>query len=125
LAECPPGKTLMDKSVIGIFDEEQVLFGVLDAVRNYPAQDDWWLGLLLLDPAQRNKGLGNRIYQAFEHWVGQQGGRRIYLGVIEENQKAFRFWKRMDFEIVETQPSRFFGNLSHVVVVMIRNLSEV
>jgi GNAT superfamily N-acetyltransferase len=124
LADCPLGKTLIDKSVIGIFDEEQVLIGVLDVIRDYPTQDDWWLGLLLLDPSQRKKGLGKRIYQAFEHWVGQQGARRIYLGVVEENQKAYRFWQRMGFEIVETQPSRQFSNLSHVVVVMIRNLSE-
>jgi GNAT superfamily N-acetyltransferase len=124
LADCPPGKTLIDKSVIGIFDEEQVLIGVLDVVHDYPTQDDWWLGLLLLDPSQRKKGLGKRIYQSFEHWVGQQGARRIYLGVIEENQKAFRFWQRLDFEIIETQTSRQFGKLSHVVVVMIRNLSE-
>jgi ribosomal protein S18 acetylase RimI-like enzyme len=124
LTECPRGKTVNDKFVIGIFDKKQVLLGVLDAVRDYPSQADWWLGLLLLDPDQRNKGLGKRIYQAFEHWVNQQGARRIFLGVLEKNEKAYRFWMAMGFEVIEKQSKRQFGNTTHVVVVMARSLTE-
>ena len=124
LADYPPGKTLADKFVIGFSTEQYRLFGVLDAVRDYPRQGDWWLGLLLLDPAQRNKGLGKRIVQSFEHWVSEQGARRIFLGFLEENQKACRFWRTMGFEIVGRQPVRQFGNLTHVVITMAHNIFE-
>jgi GNAT superfamily N-acetyltransferase len=125
MLECPPGKILADKFVIGISVEKKGLVGVLDAVREYPTQGDWWLGLLLLAPSQRNQGLGKRIYQAFEHWVGQQGTRRVFLGVLEENQKAYQFWQRMGFELIEKRPPTQFGNLNHVVLTMARNLTEV
>jgi len=101
------------------------LFGVLDAIRDYPTQDDWWLGLLLLDPAQRNQGLGRRIYQSFEHWAGQQGARRIFLGVVEENQKAYLFWQKLGFELIERRPARQFGDLTHVGIILVRNVSEL
>lgn len=124
LTDCPPGKSLMDKFVLGFSDEKQVLVGVLDAMRDYPNPADWWLGLLLLDPSQRNHQLGRRIVQAFEHWVGEQGARRIFLGVLEENQKAYRFWHKLGFELVEKRPAVQFGERSHVVVTMLRNLIE-
>lgn len=118
LADCPPGKTLADKFVLGISTEHHKLIGVLDTVRDYPTQDDWWLGLLLLDPAQRNLGLGKRIVQSFKHWVNEQGARRIFLGVLEENQNAYRFWQSLGFGLVERRPPEQFGSLSHVVLTM-------
>jgi GNAT superfamily N-acetyltransferase len=122
LADCPAGKTLADKYVIGFSTGNQDLLGVLDAIRDYPTQDDWWLGLLLLDPAQCNQGLGRRIYQSFEHWARQKGARRIFLGVLEENQKAYQFWQSLGFEVVERQIPRQFGNKDHTVIVMKSNI---
>lgn len=125
LKDCPPGKTLADKLLIGIATGNKVLVGVLDAVRDYPAQDDWWLGLLLLEPAHRKKGLGRQIYLTFEHWASQQGARRIYLGVLKDNAKAFRFWQSLGFKVVERQPARQLGNRTHVVIIMAHTISEV
>jgi GNAT superfamily N-acetyltransferase len=124
LADCPEGKTLADKFLIGISTRKQELIGVLDAIRDYPTQHDWWLGLLLLDPAQRNKGLGTRIFKSFEYWLRQQGTRHVFLGVVEENQRAYQFWQGMGFQVVERQPARLFGNLYHVVLTMVYTLSE-
>ncbi len=123
LTDCPPGKTVSDKCAIGIFTERQELTGVLDAVRGYPTPVDWWLGLLLLDPAVRGQGLGQRLYQAFEGWAAQQGARCIYLGVVEDNQAAYRFWRKTGFQEVERQPARQFGVAQHVVITMARRLA--
>ena len=124
LADCPPGKTLADKFVIGFSIENKGMIGVLDTVRDYPTERDWWLGLLVLDPVYRNRGLGRQIVQTFESWVGQQGARRIFLGVVEENDKAYQFWLKLGFEVIERQSGRQFGNLTHEVLIMVRNLSE-
>jgi GNAT superfamily N-acetyltransferase len=113
----------VDKFVIGFSTIDQSLFGVLDAIRDYPTPKDWWMGLLLLDPAQRNKGLGRRIYQSFEYWVRRQDARHIFLGVVEANQKAFQFWQTMGFELVEREPGRQFGDPGHVVLVLQRKLT--
>jgi RimJ/RimL family protein N-acetyltransferase len=120
LADHPEGKSAKDKIVTGIFTAKQELVGVLDAIRDYPAQDDWWLGLLLLAPTYRHRGLGQRVYRSFERWAGRCGARSIYLGVIEENQGATRFWQKAGFEPVQRQPARHFGELEHVVITMVK-----
>jgi GNAT superfamily N-acetyltransferase len=122
LTEAPPGKTPDDKLVIGLSAEGQGLIGVLDVMRDYPTPGDWWVGLLLLDPAYRGQGLGQRVFRVFKQWARQHGARRISLGVVEQNQNAFRFWRTVGFEPVEKRPARQFGNAEHAVIVMASNL---
>ena len=110
-----------DKSLIGFFSDSHDLIGILDFVRDYPSQSEWWLGLLLLDPAFRT-GLGFCIYRAFEAWAIQCKVHHIYLGVVDENQGAYRFWQKLGFETLERQPARLTGNSEHVVITMCRTL---
>jgi GNAT superfamily N-acetyltransferase len=122
LADCPPGKTPDEMLALGFYTEEHGLIGVLDMLRNYPDNGDWWIGLLLIDPAHRNKGLGRQIYLAFETWARQRDVGRIFLGVVEKNDKAFSFWRSLGFDEVDRQPPRQFGRLTHVVITMRRDL---
>jgi ribosomal protein S18 acetylase RimI-like enzyme len=46
------------------------------------------------------------------------------LGVIEENEKAYRFWQSMGFEVVEKQPAHQIGLKEQVVITMVRDLSK-
>jgi GNAT superfamily N-acetyltransferase len=124
LTECPPGYSGEDKVIIGIYTTDANLVGMLDAIRGYPQAECWWVGLLLIDPLFRNKGLGRLIYQSFEQWAGQLGAKTILIGVIEENERACRFWKQMGFEILEKQPPRQFGLNNQVVITMVRYLME-
>jgi RimJ/RimL family protein N-acetyltransferase len=124
LTECPPGRSSDDKVVIGISTADGCLVGVLDAMRDYPQEACWWVGLFLLDPSRRNQGLGRQIYQSFERWVGQHGVKYILLGVIEENEKAYRFWQSMGFEVVEKQPAHQIGLKEQIVITMVRDLSK-
>jgi len=122
LADLPPGKSLVDKFMYGIF-RENALVGVLDAIRGYPQQGAWWIGLLLLDPAQRGRGTGEQALLTFEDWAGQQGAQALMLGVVVENQRGLQFWQRMGFALVETRPPRRFGQKEQVVLVMRKELS--
>lgn len=124
LSDIPQGKSLRDKFVFGISVIPQGLVCVLDAVRDYPTQDDWWLGLLLVDPTHRNQGLGQSIYRSFEEWVGHQGGRRVFLGVLEDNQNAYRFWQRLGFKLVEKRPPALTGDHTHMVLTMYRAIDK-
>ncbi len=122
LEECPDGKTADDKLVLGIYNTQNDIVGVLDAISDYPEPGAWWLGLLLIDPAYRNQGLGRQVYLAFEAMVIQLRGSGICLGVVEENEKAFRFWRSLGFEVYARQLPRQIGILRHVVVVMAHKL---
>lgn len=118
----PPGKELSDKFVFGLRGQDGRLLGVIESIRHYPDTRTWWLGLLLLAPDQRGKGMGATFYRAFERWVQAQGISRIALGVIEENHTGLEFWRAMGFRAVRKTEPRLFGDKSHAVHVMERTV---
>jgi GNAT superfamily N-acetyltransferase len=124
LTDCPEGKSPDDKLVIGFYTEEEVLVGLLDIIRDYPYQGDWWIGLLLLDPEFRGQGLGECIYASTEKWLKQYGAKKIYLGIVEQNQEAYRFWRKVGFEPVESQPSKTIGKADRIVITMVHGLES-
>ena len=99
IAAVPRGKTHEDKFVIGLFDAPGHLVGVLDVIRDFPRERDWYLGLLLFEPTLRGHKLGERVTQRLEEWVRAEGGQAIHLIVEEVNPGALRFWERMGFEV--------------------------
>jgi len=119
----PEGKGYIDKLVIGFYGAGDRLVGVLDAIRDYPAHREWWLGLLLLEPQERNRGRGEEWDRAFEEWMGEQGARNVSLGVVEQNQMGLRFWGRMGFEVLERRRPQPMGERESVTVVMGRDLA--
>lgn len=121
--EAPPGKGIEDKFLIGIFDSTDRLLGVLETVRDYPQPGEWFIGLLLLDPACRGNGLGEKVCRAFEGWVREAGAQAVGLGVVEANEGAFRFWARMGFATIRKSPPRVFGRKEHSVIYMRRVLN--
>ncbi len=122
-ADRPPGTRPEDKHLLGLFDHAGALIGVLDAVRDYPQPGTWWLGLLLLAPEHRGRGLGTQAYFAFERWAARLGARAIGLGIVEGNERACRFWRRIGFAPGERRPPAKFGEREHVVLVMVRSLA--
>ncbi len=125
LADCPPGKSGEDKVVIGVYNMDERLVAVLDAVCDYPAEGCWWVGLLLVEPTLRSQGLGRRLFHAFEQWVGQLGAKNILLGVLEDNDRAYQFWQSLGFTVVEKQPPSQFGEKEHTVITLIHDLSQM
>lgn len=122
LNDLPPGKVKEDKLVIGIFNQNK-LSALADVIKNYPCQDCWWIGLLLVTPAERRAGLGSRIYHALEKWTADLTAKEIRLGVVEKNEKAIKFWSVLGFNVIEKRPPVKFGLLEHNVLVMKRTLT--
>jgi GNAT superfamily N-acetyltransferase len=118
LTALPPGKSPEDKHVLGIQAPEGGLVGVVDLVRDYPAEGDWWLGLLMLDPAARAAGLGTRLFGEIERAVAAAGGTALHVAVLEHNVRAERFWRRVGFAEVRRQPyTAASGHESRVIVM--------
>jgi GNAT superfamily N-acetyltransferase len=120
LADLPAGKELEDKFVLGLLNTQGEMVGLLDAVRAYPDPGVWFIGLMLIHPAQRGSGLGEHWLNAFEAWVVPQGAEAIMLGVLEENQKALRFWLRCGFERAGQRGPVPFGDKVHIILRMRR-----
>ena len=113
-----PGKTLDDKLLLGLWDLSGHLVGLLDVMRDYPEPGEWFIGLLLIDPAQRSQGTGAEVYRAFATWAAGCGALAIGLGVVEANTGAYRFWQRLGFEVMRVTPPRPFGSREHAVTFM-------
>jgi GNAT superfamily N-acetyltransferase len=120
----PPGHPLEDKFVIGLFDPPDALIAVLEGMRDYPDPGVWWIGLMLLDPAWRGRGLGAQLYRAFEAYAGEGGATALGLGVVEANAGARRFWERVGFAATRVTEPRRFGAREHAVIVMRRALVD-
>ena len=100
------------------------LIGVLDVMRWYPDEATWWIGLLLLVPNIRSQGLGTKVFEGFTEYVKMSGSKAIMLGVVAENERAYQFWSKMDFEFIrETEPQQF-GNKTQTVRIMLRKLQD-
>jgi GNAT superfamily N-acetyltransferase len=118
----PPEKGYEDKILLGVWAEPAKLVGLLDVVRDYPTQGVWFLGLLLLEPAQRRQGDGTQIYRAFEQWAKTLGAKEIRLSVAQQNEVALRFWRRLGFTELEHKPPERFGAKESVFILMNRVL---
>ncbi|HZH15129.1 MAG TPA: GNAT family N-acetyltransferase [Archangium sp.] len=121
LTDLPPGKTLGDKFGMGVFDRAERLVGAIDVIRDYPEPREWYLGLLVLEPGQRNQGLGARLLEALTHWLLRHDAAYLRLAVSEHNAPGLRFWKRSGFQPVK-QVVAEFGNKTSLFHVMRREL---
>ena len=93
----PPGKNYEDKFVIGIFKYGNELTGIIDIVKNFPDNGEWMLGLLLIEPEERGRGLGKLIHEALVQWAITLGAKSFRIGVIEDNHKGKKFWSEIGY----------------------------
>ena len=117
LFDLPPGKELQDKYVIGVYKEKDDLIAVIDLVKDYKVPGEWIIGLLMIDPRERGNGLGRALHDLIINWVSEENGRKLRIGVVEENRRAYRFWCEMGYGEVDRVKSTY-GNKDHIVIVM-------
>jgi ribosomal protein S18 acetylase RimI-like enzyme len=119
--DVPPSKQAEDQHVLGYYGERR-LDAVAALVTDYPGPGDWYLGLLLLDPHQRGRGLGRRLYADLERWSADRGAKRMLLAVLKENAQAQCFWRSLGFEHVRTVQPATLKQKSHVRYELARRL---
>lgn len=112
----PANTAAEDCFVFGLRLPEKPLTGVLQAFRHYPAQNHWYIGLLLLDPAARAAGLGAAFYQNFESWAAAQGAVKILIAVLTDNLRAHPFWQRQSFILPRCYRPMTFGARTHIPI---------
>ena len=118
----PAGRSLNDKFLYGLLNRKGEIVGILEGMRNYPDETTWWIGLLMLAPEIRGRGLGRKLIQGFFEYVRSEHGQAIMLGVVEDNHGAYRFWEHFGFELVNRTEPRPFGKKIQKVFVLRRGV---
>lgn len=102
--DLPPDKGYEDKTVLGFFDQKNNLIGLMDIIKNYPTKEVSLIGLLLIDPSHRSKGLGKEILSELSKWEFNKGVKVLRVAVLEENKNAYKFWRAVGFQEEGTRP---------------------
>lgn len=121
LFDLPPNKTLDDKYTFAIEKNSRII-SILDVIRDYKAKDQWWIGLLLISPSMRGKGLGRQVINYIIENLSAFGVKEIQLAVLEENEAGFIFWQKMGFKQTKIIYGRRYGLKIHNLIVMSRPL---
>jgi RimJ/RimL family protein N-acetyltransferase len=102
----PPGKTPADKYPLGIFAAEGRLVGCIDLVRGWPDAATAAIGLLLLEPAARGRGVGATAVAAIEATARQWSEiETLRAVVLDSNDVARPFWEKQGFSATgQTRP---------------------
>lgn len=116
---CPPGCDPGETQRLGLF-QDRALVGVAELSFGFPAPGDGYLGLQILIPEARGKGLGRIFLREIEARARATGAGRLYLGVLEENPRGWAFWRREGFR--ETGVSRFDAETGHVLHRLVKDL---
>lgn len=106
LAERAPGTTDADACLWGVSlrDAPDTLIGLIEGVYGYPKPDVWFLGLLMLHPDHRGRGLGAELIPNLLQHVAARGAASVQLAVLQRNPDARRFWTRLGFTHLRTRP---------------------
>ncbi len=118
LFDLPPNKDLEDKYVIGVYKKESSpLIAVIDLIKDYKNPGEWTMGLMMIDPDERGQRLGRTLQEFVKTLVLEHRGKVLRIGVVEENSRAYKFWREMGYAEVD-RVSMTFGNKTHRVIVM-------
>ncbi|QPH52349.1 GNAT family N-acetyltransferase [Pontivivens ytuae] len=100
----------------GLERPDGTLAGFAGSIQGYYAPKDWYMGLLVLDPAERGKGLGTAAFAFIRERAEALGAPVIRIAVLDANKAGRRFWERQGFTLERTVPGdpEGDGHMRHV-----------
>ncbi len=123
--DCPKGKTPADKLLIGLHHREYTpsknLIGLLELIKHYPNYEDWYIGLLVIEPSQRNKYIATTLLQQLATALKNQSAKKLKLIVQKQNHQAIHFWQKHGFTI-EKETVQELPTKSNIVLHMTKIL---
>src|SRR3546814_1829520 len=67
-SDVPPEKSAHNQAVLG-WKGPGGLYAIAAILRDYPRDGTWYLGFMIVDAAQRGRGVGRSIYSTVESWA--------------------------------------------------------
>ena len=119
--DAPPGGRPETGVKLGAF-EGGTLQGIADLAFGWPEPADAYLGLLLLAPSARGRGLGPRMLDHVQAIARQRNAPRLLLAVLDANPRGRAFWERQGFTVALTLPAARIGTADHVRLRMVKQL---
>lgn len=121
-AALPPGRRPEHKHTLGVFDGD-ALIGCIDLVRGWPDEATAVIGLLLLEPAARGRGVGRLAFEAIEAQARAWPEiAQLRLVVVESNAVARPFWEHLGFRANGQTRPHAVGTVRSTAIVFIKAL---
>ena len=121
-SDVPPEKSAHNQAVLG-WKGPGGLYAIAAILRDYPRDGTWYLGFMIVDAAQRGRGVGRSIYSTVASWAAARGATEIRLAVLEANEAAERFWRSLGFIEYRRVGPDTFKMRSHRRIELSRRLS--
>lgn len=99
------------------------LLGIAEMAFGYPQPRDAYIGLLLLDPAARGRGLGRAMVDRLMGIAVARGADRMLIAVLQDNAGGMAFWRAQGFMPEKVIPDVDYGTRRHTVHRMTRALT--
>ena len=106
------------------FEKEGRLTALAEILEGYPSMREWYIGLLLIAPEERGKGMGTQLCACILEWMRAEGATTVRLVVQRQNSAARTFWERQGF-VVEREVVKRTGRLEGPVWILARTVEEV
>lgn len=85
--------------------EGPAMVGMICIARGYEFPDDWWIGLMLIDPAFRGQQIGHKVVSLVKDRARRAEVNMLKLAVLRANPRALRFWHREGFTFHRDAPA--------------------
>lgn len=121
--DVPPDKEIQDQTIWG-WKENGNLYAIAAFVRDYPCNNIWYLGFMIVDPTLRGQGLGRSIYMKIEELAASKGAEEIRLTVLDTHEAGERFWRSLGFQERQRVGPHTFKMRSHRRIELSRQINS-
>lgn len=83
-----------------VFDDEKPVGLMLGGIKEYEGTKTLRCGALCIDPSYRQMGVASKLFELHKQLAIENGCQRLYLEVIQDNQKAINFYLKQGYEIL-------------------------
>ncbi|WP_226780972.1 GNAT family N-acetyltransferase [Oceaniglobus trochenteri] len=111
--DAPPGLSADQIFAMAICEGERPI-GLLNWSQGYPETTDAYIGLLMLVPTARGRGIGGEVLSQVIRAARNRHCTRLLLCVFRDNPAALRFWQAHGFRHRQTTPPATFGARTHI-----------
>lgn len=86
--------------LVATVDDAERPVGFAAAGPSEAPEADWSLYAIYVHPEWWGEGVGTHLLGRVERWVRGRGGRRVRLVVLQDNDRAVRFYERRGYDRV-------------------------
>ncbi|MET7566943.1 bifunctional GNAT family N-acetyltransferase/NUDIX hydrolase [Streptomyces sp. NPDC005492] len=87
-----------------------------------PADEDPWIGLLMVDAAQQQRGYGRQLATLVEDRFRAAGRTAVRLAVLDSNPQGLAFWTALGYEVIDHREDRQLGRPCTVLRKQLRGI---